>query len=95
MVPTTAVPVSVVNRDAPSGTVPEQEDDPFKGKQERAENTKVILSGDRLRKYYPDVSMTPREIEEDIYGKLERCRQMDENQKAKDSIFKKGSTQQR
>ena len=95
VVPTTAVPVSVVNRDAPSGTVPEQEDDPFKGKQERAENTKVILSGDRLRKYYPDVSMTPREIEEDIYGKLERCRQMDDKQKAKDSIFKKGSTQQR
>lgn len=95
VVPTTAVPVSVVNRDASSGTVPEQEDDPFKGKQERAENTKVILSGDRLRKYYPDVSMTPREIEEDIYGKLERCRQMDEKQKAKDSIFKKGSTQQR
>ena len=78
VVPTTAVPESDVNRDAPSGTVPEQEDDPFKGKQERAENTKVILSGDRLRKYYPDVSMTPREIEEDIYGKLERCRQMDE-----------------
>lgn len=95
VVPTTAVPVSVVNRDASSGTVPEQEDDPFKGKQERAENTKVILSGDRLRKYYPDVSMTPREIEEDIYGKLERCRQMDEKQKAKDSIFRKGSTQQR
>ena len=95
VVPTTTVPVSVVNRDASSDTVPEQEDDPFKGKQERAENTKVILSGDRLRKYYPDVSMTPREIEEDIYGKLERCRQMDEKQKAKDSIFKKGSTQQR
>ena len=75
--------------------MPEQEDDPFKGKQERAENTKVILSGDRLRKYYPDVSMTPREIEEDIYGKLERCRQMDEQQKAKDYILKKGSKQQR
>jgi len=41
------------------------------------------------------VNMTPREIEEDIYGKLERCRQMDEKQKAKDSIFKKGPTQQR
>lgn len=95
VMPTTAVPVSVVNRDTSSGTVPEQEDDPFKGKQERAENTKVILSGDRLRKYYPDVNMTPREIEEDIYGKLERCRQMDEKQKAKDSIFKKGPTQQR
>lgn len=95
VMPTTAVPVSVVNRDTSSGAVPEQEDDPFKGKQERAENTKVILSGDRLRKYYPDVNMTPREIEEDIYGKLERCRQMDEKQKAKDSIFKKGPTQQR
>ena len=76
----------------PSGAqeVP-KEDDPFKGGQERPEVTKVILTGDRLRKYFPDVSMTPREIEESVYSALEerRQRQMKEQQKA--AIFKKGS----
>ena len=69
---------------------PPKEDDPFKGGQERPEVTKVILTGDRLRKYFPDVSMTPREIEESVYSALEerRQRQMKEQQKA--AIFKRG-----
>ena len=67
------------------------EDDVFKGAQERPENVKVILTGDRLRRYYPDVTMTPREIEEDIYDKLDRCRKMDERQAAKEQIFKKSA----
>ena len=50
---------------------------------------KVILTGDRLRKYYPDVTMTPRESEEDIYGALEERRQRQEKQKAKEEIFKR------
>ena len=86
----TAAAAATTTDAAPSTEAPEETDDPFKGRQERAESTKVILTGDRLRKYYPDVSMTPREIEEDIYSKLERCRQMDEKQKAKEAIFKKG-----
>ena len=90
--PDVAVPPAHVAPSTPvtDPAAPTQEADPFKGKQERAESTKVILTGDRLRKYYPDVNMTPREIEEDIYGKLERCRQMDEKQKAKEALFKKG-----
>ena len=90
--PDVAVPPAHVMPSTPvtDPAAPTQEADPFKGKQERAESTKVILTGDRLRKYYPDVNMTPREIEEDIYGKLERCRQMDEKQKAKEALFKKG-----
>jgi hypothetical protein len=50
----------------------------------------VILTGDRLRKYFPDVSMTPREIEESVYSALEerRQRQLKEQQKA--TIFKRG-----
>lgn len=90
--PDVAVPPAHVVPSTPvtDPSAPAQEADPFKGKQERAESTKVILTGDRLRKYYPDVNMTPREIEEDIYGKLERCRQMDEKQKAKEALFKKG-----
>ncbi len=96
----TAAPAAPAENGAPStpavsgGTAPAPapaaKDDVFKGEQERPEVLKVVLAGDRLRKYYPDVSMTPREIEEDIYGKLERCRQIDEKQKAKEQIFKKG-----
>ena len=74
----------------PGAPAPEKEDDPLKGPQERPEVTKVILTGDRLRKYFPDVSMTPREIEESVYSALEerRQRQLKEQQKA--TIFKRG-----
>lgn len=71
------------------------ENDIFKGAQDRPENVKVILTGDRLRRYYPDVTMTPREIEEDIYDKLDRCKKMDERQAAKGDIFKKPKGQER
>ena len=54
--------------------VPAKEQDESKGEQERPEHTKIILTGDRLRKYFPDVSMTPREIEESIYDALEERR---------------------
>ena len=84
--PGTPVPGNPV----PGAAEPEQEDDPLKGPQERPEVTKVILTGDRLRKYFPDVSMTPREIEESVYSALEerRQRQLKEQQKA--TIFKRG-----
>ena len=68
-----------------------KEDDPFKGEQERPEVTKVILTGDRLRKYFPDVSMTPREIEESVYSALEERRQRQLREQQKAAIFKKNS----
>ena len=73
----------------PATTPPPKELDESKGEQERPEYTKIILTGDRLRKYFPDVSMTPREIEESIYDALEERRQRLEKQKQKESIFKK------
>ena len=60
-----------------------------KGAQDRPEYTKVILAGDRLRKYFPDVTMTPREIEESIYDALEERRQRLEKKEQKKDIFKK------
>jgi len=54
--------------------------------------SKVILDrGTACGATYPDVTMTPREIEEDIYDKLDRCRKMDERQAAKEQIFKKSA----
>ena len=85
-----AQPAPVPGTPVPGAAAPEQENDPLKGPQERPEVTKVILTGDRLRKYFPDVSMTPREIEESVYSALEerRQRQLKEQQKA--TIFKRG-----
>ena len=64
--------------------------DPFVGKQERPESTKVILSGDRLRKYFPDVNMTPREIEDKVYEAIDFYQKYQEKQKQKAAIFDKG-----
>ena len=50
--------------------------------------TKVILTGDRLRKYFPDVSMTPREIEDSVYDALEERRLRQEKLKQKAEILK-------
>lgn len=50
--------------------------------------TKVILTGDRLRKYFPDVSMTPREIEDSVYDALEERRQRQEKARQKSELFK-------
>ena len=55
---------------------------------ENTYTTKVVLTGDRLRKYFPDVSMTPREIEDSVYDALEERRQRQEKAKQKSEIFK-------
>lgn len=85
----TSDPVPGEKPKEPATTPPPKEPDESKGEQERPEYTKIILTGDRLRKYFPDVSMTPREIEESIYDALEERRQRLEKQKQKESIFKK------
>lgn len=55
---------------------------------ENSYETKIVLRGDRLRKYFPDVNMTPREIEDSVYDALEERRQRQERAKAKTDIFK-------
>ena len=74
---------------APVGAAKSEDDDITKGPQERPEVTKVILTGDRLRKYFPDVSMTPREIEESIYSALEERRQRQLHQQQKPNLLKR------
>ena len=50
-------------------------------------STKVVLGGDRLRKYFPDVSMTPNEIVDSIYSALEERRQREARMKQKTEIL--------
>ena len=56
---------------------------------ENSYETKIVLRGDRLRKYFPDVSMTPLAIENSIYDALEERRQREEKAKQKAEIFNK------
>ena len=55
---------------------------------ENSYETKIVLRGDRLRKYFPDVSMTPLAIENSSYDALEERRQRQAKEKAKAEIFK-------
>jgi len=52
--------------------------------------TKVTLGGDRLRRYFPDVSMKPIEIVESIYSALEERRQREARMKQKTEILHPG-----
>ena len=72
-------PVPVASTPAAS---PEEKPD-----RENSYVTKVILTGDRLRKYFPDVSMTPRQIENSVYDALEERRQRQEKARQKSEIF--------
>lgn len=55
---------------------------------ESSYTTRIVLTGDRLRKYFPDVSMTPREIEDSVYEALEERRQRQEKLKQKTEKLK-------
>ncbi len=79
---------AVTPTDAPP---PAQPGDSPKEAQDRENSyeTKIVLRGDRLRKYFPDVSMTPLAIENSIYDALEERRQRLEKQKQKAEIFGK------
>jgi len=55
---------------------------------ENSYETKIVLRGDRLRKYFPDVSMTPLAIENSIYDALEERRQRQAREKLKSEILK-------
>ncbi len=87
--PTQAAPSATPGKEAaPASAVPPK---PAVEPQDRENSyeTKIVLRGDRLRKYFPDVSMTPREIEDSIYDALEMRRQMQEKAKQKAEIFGK------
>ena len=81
--PPMAEPKPVTTPAVPTpAAIPEEKPD-----RENSYVTKVILTGDRLRKYFPDVSMTPRQIEDSVYDALEERRQRQERVRQKSEIF--------
>lgn len=95
--PTSAQPAAPAASPVPASSMAQKAPEAVKAEPVDRENTyetKIILRGDRLRKYFPDVSMTPREIEDSVYDALEERRQRQEKAKQaqaqKSDIFKKG-----
>lgn len=86
--PTQTAPSVITGKEtAPAAAPPKSAAEPQD--RENSYETKIVLRGDRLRKYFPDVSMTPREIEDSVYDALEMRRQMQEKAKQKAEIFGK------
>ena len=86
--PTQGAPSTTPGKEAAPAAIPPK---PAAEPQDRENSyeTKIVLRGDRLRKYFPDVSMTPREIEDSVYDALEMRRQMQEKAKQKAELFGK------
>ncbi len=62
----------------------------FNSQRDNMYATKVTLGGDRLRRYFPDVSMKPIEIVESIYSALEERRQREIHAQQKKDILHPG-----
>ena len=85
--PTTTVPPpkDTAPKDAPPA--PEEEPIAHNSMRDNLYSTKVTLGGDRLRKYFPDTTMTPAAIVESIYSALEERRQREERMKQKNGLL--------
>lgn len=81
--------VKVPSTEKTAAPAAEKTPEPKEKDRENVYTTKIVLTGDRLRKYFPDVSMTPREIEDSVYDALEERRQRQEKAKQKAELFSK------
>lgn len=85
--PATTVPP--LKKTAPQDALPAPEEEPIahNSMRDNLYSTKVTLGGDRLRKYFPDTTMTPAAIVESIYAALEERRQREERMKQKNGLL--------
>ena len=89
------IPLSAENKQPSESKATDEEPIEFNSQRDNMYATKVTLGGDRLRKYFLDVSMKPIEIVESIYSALEERRQREIRAKQKTEILhpvKSGST---
>lgn len=83
------IPISAENKQ-PGESKADEEPIAHNSQRDSMYSTKVVLGGDRLRKYFPDVSMTPDEIVDSIYSALEERRQREARMKQKTEILHPG-----
>ena len=84
------VPLSTENKQSSEPKAADEEPIEFNSQRDNMYATKVTLGGDRLRKYFPDVSMKPIEIVESIYSALEERRQREIHAQQKKDILHPG-----
>lgn len=86
------IPLHTENKQLSEPKAADEEPIEFNSQRDNMYATKVTLGGDRLRKYFPDVSMKPIEIVESIYSALEERRQREIHAQQKKDILHPGKT---
>ena len=86
------IPLHTENKQQSEPKAADEEPIEFNSQRDNMYATKVTLGGDRLRKYFPDVSMKPIEIVESIYSALEERRQREIHAQQKKDILHPGKT---
>ena len=84
------IPISAESKQSGESKAADEEPIEFNSQRDNMYATKVTLGGDRLRKYFPDVSMKPIEIVESIYSALEERRQREIHAQQKKDILHPG-----
>ena len=86
------IPLHTENKQPSEPKAADEEPIEFNSQRDNMYATKVTLGGDRLRRYFPDVSMKPIEIVESIYSALEERRQREIHAQQKKDILHPGKT---
>ena len=86
------IPLHTESKQPSESKAADEEPIEFNSQRDNMYATKVTLGGDRLRKYFPDVSMKPIEIVESIYSALEERRQREIHAQQKKDILHPGKT---
>ena len=84
------IPLHTESKQPSESKAADEEPIEFNSQRDNMYATKVTLGGDRLRKYFPDVSMKPIEIVESIYSALEGRRQREIHAQQKKDILRPG-----
>ena len=84
------IPLHMETKQPSESKAADEEPIEFNSQRDNMYATKVTLGGDRLRKYFPDVSMKPIEIVESIYSALEERRQREIHAQQKKDILHPG-----
>lgn len=84
------IPISAESKQPGDSKVADDEPIEFNSPRENLYSLKITLGGDRLRRYFPDVTMPALAITESIYSALEERRQREARMKQKTEILHPG-----
>ena len=81
------IPISAENKQPNKSKAADDEPIESNTPRESMQSLKIMLGGDRLRRYFPDVTMSAMAIVESIYSALEERRQREIRAKQKTEIL--------